>query len=451
MAKLFGVRPAAVEHCRVLEIGCGEGGNLIPMAAALPASRFYGFDLSGAAVAKGSALVRALSLSNVQLEEKDILQARDLGQFDYIIAHGIFTWIPIAAQRRLLEICSRSLAPNGVAYVSYNVYPGGFVREAVRDLMRLHTSTIADPYVQVAEARKLLSVLAEDRRKPDPWHSVVRQELDDIQKCAPEQVFHDDLAAEYHQVYFKDFIALARENGLDYLAEAELADMTPFGFGEAATETLRQLEEKGRVEWEQYMDFFRFRKYRRTLLCRTEVQHHASPDPHELHGLYLSSRAQQVEGSNRWRGPEQAVIEIPDPQVAAQLGKIAAAWPRAVPASDVIEWAPGSEQTLLELCTIKFIQLHAWAPSPATASVAKPRFSNLIRAQLPNVTNLYHEALDIQGDLALSLVRLADGTLDRKTLIAQLALTHPVHSVAEIAGSFDRQIAEMARLALLSG
>jgi SAM-dependent methyltransferase len=450
MAKLFGMLPAPVERCRVLEIGCGEGGNLLPMAAALPQSTFLGFDLAGEAVAKGSARVRALSLRNIELKQMDILEARDLGQFDYLIAHGIYTWVPPAVQQRLLEICAETLAPQGVAYISYNVYPGGYVRESVRDLMLLHTSSIADPYTRVDQARKLLQVLAEDRKKPDPWHSVVRQELDDIQKCSPEQVFHDEFAGEYHQLYFKEFIARAQQNGLDYLAEAELADMTPFGLGEAATEMLTQLESKGRIEWEQYLDFFRFRKFRRTLLCRKETEHRSSPDPHALHGLYLSSRAQQSDVSSRWNGPDKAVIDILDPQVSAVMQRLSAAWPQAIPASDLIRQAPGTEQALLDLCTIKFIGVHAWAPPAARADVEKPCFSWFVRAEAPQVTNLYHEPLDIQGDLALSLVQLADGTLDRKALIAQLAFNHPNHSVAEIAGGLDRQIAELARLALLT-
>ncbi len=450
IAKLYGLQPAPVECCRVLEIGCGGGGNLIPMAAALPASTFLGFDLAGEAVAKGRAMALSLSLRNIELRQMNLLDARDLGQFDYVIAHGIYTWVASEIQHRLLQLCAESLSPHGVAYISYNVYPGGYVRQAVRDLMLLHTRSTTDPYTRVAEARRLLSVLAQDRKKPDPWHSVVRQELEDVEKCGPEQVFHDEFATEYHQVYFKDFIARAQDNGLDYLAEAELADMTPFGFGEAATQTLTELESRGRIEWEQYLDFFGFRKFRRTLLCRKETEHRSKPDPLALHGLYLTTRAQQANGANRWNGPEKAIIEIVDPQISGLMQQLAAAWPQAVPGSHLIRQAPGTEQALLDLCTIKFIQMHAWAPPVARADVDKPYCSGLVRAQSPKVTNLYHEPLDIQGDLALSLLQLADGTLDRRTLVAQLALMHPKHSVGEIAGGFDRQITELARLALLT-
>lgn len=61
MATLFGMTPAPVEGCRVLELGCGEGGNLIPMAFGLPRSQFLGIDLAQRPIQKGQAMVEALA------------------------------------------------------------------------------------------------------------------------------------------------------------------------------------------------------------------------------------------------------------------------------------------------------------------------------------------------------------------------------------------------------
>ena len=457
MARLHGLPTAPAERCRLLDIGCGEGGNLLPMAAALPDSRFLGIDLAGDAVAIGAESARALALRNVELKQANILDVgRELGEFDYVIAHGVYTWVPTEVQERLLQLCAELLAPNGVAYISYNVYPGGYVREALRNLLLLHTKDVADPYGKVSEARTLLAALAEDRRKPDPWQAVVRQEMEEFRKCAPEEIFHDDLAPEYHQVYFKDFAAQCSAHGLDYLSEAELADMTPFGFGQRATATLEQLASKDRILWEQYLDFFRFRKFRRTLLCRTEAPHNPAPDPAALTGLYLSSQAQRVESgdaeSHRWKGADHAVIEIPDPDVSALLQRLSAAWPEAIAGSELLRETPGKEEALLDLCTIKFIQIHTSAPPAVRLRGGKPRFTRLARSQAASgkTTNLYHFPIDIQGDLAISLVQLADGTRDRKSLIGELALRHPNHSVAGIAGGIDGQISELARLGLLT-
>jgi len=45
LGRLFGLSPAPVAQCRVLELGCASGGNLIPMAYHLPESEFVGLDL----------------------------------------------------------------------------------------------------------------------------------------------------------------------------------------------------------------------------------------------------------------------------------------------------------------------------------------------------------------------------------------------------------------------
>ena len=87
VARLHRLLPAPVGECRVLEIGCAAGGNLIPMAAALPRSRFLGIDFSAVQVRAGLADVAALGLANIDLEQVDL---RDFGEasgvFDYIIA-----------------------------------------------------------------------------------------------------------------------------------------------------------------------------------------------------------------------------------------------------------------------------------------------------------------------------------------------------------------------------
>jgi cyclopropane fatty-acyl-phospholipid synthase-like methyltransferase len=106
IATLFGMKPAPVENCRVLELGCGDGGNLLPMAFGLRGSEFAGIDLAGLPIARGRAMAEALGLKNVSLRQEDILQfSACRGQYDYIIAHGIYSWVPTVVQDKLLQIC----------------------------------------------------------------------------------------------------------------------------------------------------------------------------------------------------------------------------------------------------------------------------------------------------------------------------------------------------------
>ena len=121
IATLFGMKPQSIHDCRVLELGCASGGNLIPLAVALPGSRFVGIDLSGRQVEQGQQVVSTLGLKNVELSCRSILDVTpELGQFDYIICHGVWSWVPADVREKILTICRDQLSPQGVAYVSYN-------------------------------------------------------------------------------------------------------------------------------------------------------------------------------------------------------------------------------------------------------------------------------------------------------------------------------------------
>ena len=72
IATLLGLSPAPVTVCRVLELGCGDGGNLVPMAYGLPGSHFSGVDLSGAAVERAAAVAGVLGLGNLDVRRADL-------------------------------------------------------------------------------------------------------------------------------------------------------------------------------------------------------------------------------------------------------------------------------------------------------------------------------------------------------------------------------------------
>jgi SAM-dependent methyltransferase len=158
---LFGLRPAPVQRCRVLELACAGGGNLMPMADYLPDSEFVGIDLSAKQIADGQAIAAQLGLKNLTLRQANILDVdASYGSFDYIIAHGVFSWVPGAVRQKILDICSQRLNPNGIAYVSFNTYPGWHMRGMIRDMMRYHSGRFNQPQERVRQARALLDFLA---------------------------------------------------------------------------------------------------------------------------------------------------------------------------------------------------------------------------------------------------------------------------------------------------
>ena len=133
IAKLFGLESPEVETARILELGCGTGANIIPMAEQFPGARFVGVDLSERQIADGTDVIEKVGLENIRLDHGSILNVdAKHGEFDYIICHGVYSWVPRDVQDHILKVCGENLSPNGVAYVSYNTYPGWHMRQMVR-------------------------------------------------------------------------------------------------------------------------------------------------------------------------------------------------------------------------------------------------------------------------------------------------------------------------------
>jgi cyclopropane fatty-acyl-phospholipid synthase-like methyltransferase len=137
IATLFGLRPAAIEQCRVLEIGCAGGENLFPLATSFPKAHFVGLDYSQEQIKAAQEIQKELLLDNIEFQCENLcdVDPAKLGQFDYIIAHGIYSWLPSEAQPALLKLCKECLTKDGVAYVSYNTLPGWHTRAMLRDFM----------------------------------------------------------------------------------------------------------------------------------------------------------------------------------------------------------------------------------------------------------------------------------------------------------------------------
>ena len=255
LAKLFGMSPADIRHSRVLELGCADGSNLIPMACALSESAFLGLDLSARQIKAGQEIIASLGLSNVELRQCDICQVdQSFGAFDYLIAHGIYSWVPTEAQEKILSICSENLRDNGVAYVSYNTYPGWRMRGMLRDMMLYHARKFDDPKKRIEQARALIQWLGEFVRSENNFYGMLlKSELEQMQHWQDTYFRHDSLAEINEPVYFHEFIERAEAHRLQYLAEAEFPSMLASNHAAPVAEALNRL---GRdiIEMEQYMD-----------------------------------------------------------------------------------------------------------------------------------------------------------------------------------------------------
>jgi SAM-dependent methyltransferase len=156
---------------------------------------------------------------------------RDLGEFDYIVSHGVFSWVPPRVQARMLEICQRHLAPNGVAYISYNTYPGWHIRGIVRDMMLYRGMQFADLDARLAQAKSLVGFVAQAIRGSDtPYQRLLQGELNQMSHMEDYYLHHDHLEEHNEPVYFHEFARRLAVNGLQYLGEADFSMMVSSNF-----------------------------------------------------------------------------------------------------------------------------------------------------------------------------------------------------------------------------
>jgi SAM-dependent methyltransferase len=288
-ATLFGMRPADVETCRVLELGCGNGSSLIAQAYLWPEATFVGIDLGKGHIDDATAAATELGLTNVEFRQMDVadMSAADFGTFDYITAHGLFSWVPDPVRARVLEVYRELLNENGVGYISYGAYPGAHQREMVQRAMRFHSKAIEEPGEKVGQAMSFLKFLSENTSDRGVYQAVLTQELNRHRTHDAADIYHDDLSDLNRAFYFHEFAAMLEANGLQYLGEAELHAMGSGNLSPDARAFVDSLEDI--VEREQYLDLIRGRVFRQTLFCRSEAALDRDVKPAILDKLLVST------------------------------------------------------------------------------------------------------------------------------------------------------------------
>ena len=355
VGSLMGMHPTPVESCRVLEIGCAQGYNLIAMALNLPTSQFVGIDFAPGQIAAGHKAIAELGATNVTLHALDVMALDDsLGRFDYIIAHGFFSWVAQPARDQLLAVYRRLLTPNGIGYISYNAYPGGHFMNALRDGMLFHSGRIENPQERAAEARRWIDLLVETGEGRVVPHSgfyrAFRQLLNDYRSHLGEEegrsnagLLHDELEEVNQPFYLRQFADQCAAAGLQYVGDTEFASMLASNIPESVAKVI-QTSARSRVEAEQYLDFVRNRMFRRSLVCHKEVALSGKPSMQTVASLYLSSsaRAESVERPDgarpavKYISPDGASFSTDHPLTIAAFDYLGDVWPQRVPFATLV-------------------------------------------------------------------------------------------------------------------
>ncbi|WP_440533798.1 methyltransferase regulatory domain-containing protein [Variovorax sp. YR566] len=352
LAFLFGLDAPPPAKARVLELGCAAGGNLIPFAARHPEAHAIGIDLSPVQVAQGTAAIGRAGLSNIELKAFNLADIdASFGQFDYIVCHGVYSWVPGPVQDAILRICSENLAPTGVAYVSYNVYPGWKAREIVRDAMILRGGPRDTPEEKLSYARGMLDFLEQSARADSVLKKTLEEAMPIVRNANSSYLLHEFLEPCNAPCYFKEFVARADAHGLAYLCDAEPSTMFVQNYGDKVRDPLLRECGGSQIMMEQYLDFLVNRTFRQTLLVKqTQAAHiRYKLDPARIRSLEFAGIFRADDGGaltldareqpcSAMRGLK-VTLRLPVHKAVAQL--LDTRYPASISASALIEAASG--------------------------------------------------------------------------------------------------------------
>ncbi len=340
-AKLYGMTPAPTDRCRVLELGCGDGWHLIACAFALPGATFIGMDRAKPAVERGQQIAAELGLQNITFECADLMTYPTEGEpFDYILLHGVYSWVPQDVRDRCLELCKARLAPQGVAYVSYNCYPGCYVRRMVWEMLQFHVRDIQEPLEKIQQARAFTKVLADAATSNKEIGDFITSEYTELlEQKHPGALYHDDLNEINTPLYFHQFAAHAQQHGLQFLGESNDIELPRVQFPTGIRNMLLQLEKHDLLLKEQYLDFLTLRRFRHTLLCHQRVNLNREIKASQAKDFRMQSAWKPVSthpslapgAREQFRNPQGKSLEVDHPLLKAALLCLAEIWPQSLP------------------------------------------------------------------------------------------------------------------------
>lgn len=450
VARFHGLETESPKSCRVLELGCGNGSNLTWLASSLPDSEFIGIDLSQNHITEARETLGILGLTNTAFHQQDVLEIgeQSYDKFDYIIAHGLFSWVPEAVSERILELYGKLLNPNGVGYISYNVLPGFHLRKIMREAMQFHVRNTSGTFEIVKKARTFAQFLSENTIHTPLYHQLIESEFNEMIDRDDSNIYHDDLSTLNNPFYFSDFVGRAAKHQLQFLSEAGRPTSLP---RDLPPEVLKFIENNSEnlIESEQYIDYFQCTRFRKTLLCRNNVILDREFKPNAIKQFFISSSLRPDSGAiavenqktEKFTTNSGASFETDHLLTKAVLACFATNESHEISFEELVNrsiddlstkgfstdsWEKELETTislLIQLYVNRMIRFHVCSSSALNYLPEKPKVSDFARLQAQKgerVPTSHGANILLSDDFTKELFTLLTGDKTRSELIAAL-------------------------------
>jgi protein-L-isoaspartate O-methyltransferase len=425
MAALYGAARAPVETARVLELGCASGGNIIPMAARFPKASFVGIDLEAEAIAEGQKRIAALKLSNIKLETADILEFAERNEeFDYLICHGVLSWVPKKIRSAIFRVCKTQLSPRGLALISFNVLPGWRLEQIVRDIAMGAVDAAADPQTHVSRAIARLEAVAAGVQENTPFGFIVRQAAQRLATANPSYFLGEYLAPVNKCFLFEDIRRRAQKAGLHYVSEPELATSLPERVLPNSAAKARALAHGDAAKLQSILDEVSGRSFRRAVFSKQPA--HQEPDEKALDALHVSLALGRDQSAPRvFHTGTGQTYTAPNDEIADAVGELARIYPATRAVADLaVQDRAMLTSALMLLASSSHLHVQDTAFEVGRASAAKPIAFEVARLEAGEqkgwVTTLQHHAVAPSPD-TMTLLPYLDGSRDHAALTELLS------------------------------
>ncbi len=443
LATLHGLSARAPREAVVVELGCGEGGNLLSLAALYPGARFVGLDASTAAVARANEFAAALGLGNTTFHavasEADG-EVPDVGRADYIIALDVCSHLAQDARQAFFAAIASMLTPGGTAVIGFDTLPGATDFEPLRALMRFHVKNVADPVLAVRQARGIVDWHIERvaRLHTEGRVSVLRPLVAELARMPDEALLQMLREETYEPLSLIDFSNEIEAVGLRWLTNARMDEAR----SAALPESLRELARAGDpVRRQQYLDYFLMTRRRTSLICRADEPITREADPEAFSAFSIAGRVarRHILGATGVEGPLVVVSSVGETTLSEPATRLLTLLSEHMPAAlrvDQLLARVDSEIppvtaliAIAELWRADVIELTLAPPAVAHEAPAMPRTGVLQQRvaaglvgepfELASIASLWHRPWSLD-EAEVAALALLDGSIAREHFDAEI-------------------------------
>jgi SAM-dependent methyltransferase len=375
-----------LERYRVLELGCANGANLLPMSWYRQHAEFTGLDSSARQIALANDSRDKLGLKNLHFVHGDFRSAVDQleGPYDIIMAHGVFSWVADDARDAMLEMCTSLLTPDGLLYLNYNAHPGWTVRGMVRDFL-LQQTVSASSLKERAELCREISarVISPLKEHEHAFTKLMANEFTLVINQSPEYIAHEYLSPANRAYWRKEFFDVLQRFGFSFIADADFNSMSN-RITESYADLMKQSDLDDSAAGDS-ADLMCYRQMQSPVLTHSPLT--SSPCTlEEFSNLFIASKLVSVDDKGEhptFRGPSGEDIEITHHRFSEILKDLQPIWPRGRRIASLFTDVAEVRESLEYMLSQHLIELRCIEPGDFNVS---PEPLNELERSLRNIS-----------------------------------------------------------------